>query len=155
YPHIIASIDTVKGDRYRASFIQHCPDLLLVDEVHGAARPRGQNAAQQQRYELLATLARAHARHLVLLSATPHSGVQESSLSLLGLLTPASDHLALTARPAEDRIALARHFVQRRRVAAADWMGEQTPFPPRDLQGAEQTYTFSDPYRAFYQDVYR
>ena len=37
FPHLVASIDTVKSDRYRASFLQHCAEFLIVDEVHGAA----------------------------------------------------------------------------------------------------------------------
>lgn len=158
YTHFIASIDTVKSERYRAAFVQHCPELVLVDEVHGAAAPRGQNAAQQQRYELLASLAihspKAQERHFVMLSATPHSGVQESFLSLLGLLKPEFAHLNLNAMTETDRIALARHFVQRRRGDVRDWMGEQTPFPERDMQDTEQPYTFSKEYRSFYEDVY-
>lgn len=38
FRHFVASIDTVKGDHYRAAFLQHRPDLVLVDEAHGAAQ---------------------------------------------------------------------------------------------------------------------
>ncbi|MFN2134982.1 MAG: helicase-related protein, partial [Candidatus Promineifilaceae bacterium] len=156
YPHIVASIDTVKGERYRASFLMHCPELLIVDEVHGAAAPPGdrQSRGQQQRHELLVDLARDADRRLVLLSATPHSGVESSFLSLLGLLKPEFEDLDLARMAAGERIALARHFVQRRRADVKNWMGEDTPFPERDTEGAEQPYHFSRAYRAFYDDVY-
>lgn len=156
YPHLIASIDTVKGDRYRASFWQHCPELLIVDEVHGAAAPPGEkrSRSQQQRHELLYDLAQKPDRHLILLSATPHSGVESSFLSILGLLQSEFQELNLNNLSAEERIDLARYFIQRRRADVRSWMGTDTPFPERDTEGAEQAYIFSRAYRAFYNDVY-
>ena len=76
YPHLVASIDTVKSERYRAAFVQFCPDCLIVDEVHGAAAPPGERRAvsQQQRHDLLTRLAADASRHLPLLSGTPPSG---------------------------------------------------------------------------------
>jgi superfamily II DNA or RNA helicase len=156
YPHFVASIDTVKGERYRASFLQHCPELVLVDEVHGAAAPPGNRGsrAQQQRHELLVDLARNPQRHLVLLTATPHSGVEASFQSLLGLLRPAFRGYRLTQLSQDERRELAQHFVQRRRADVKLWMGEETPFPKRDTEGAEQPYQFSPAYREFYNTVY-
>ncbi|GAB4273664.1 MAG: helicase-related protein [Candidatus Promineifilaceae bacterium] len=156
YPHIVASIDTVKGDRYRAAFLQYCPELLIVDEVHGASAPPGEKRArsQQRRHELLLNLAQDQNRHLILLSATPHSGVESAFLSILGLLKPEFRQLDLNALTEKERIELARHFVQRRRADVRRWMGTDTPFPERDTEGAEQAYTFSRDYRAFYNDVY-
>lgn len=161
YPHLVASIDTVKSERYRAAFLQHCPELVIVDEAHGAAQPTGaRNTAQQQRHELLLRLvdeasAAGRQRHLLLLTATPHSGVESAFRSLLGLLKPAFRDLDLTRLTNDERIELARHFVQRRRVDVKQWMGEDTPFPTRDLAGAEQPYHFTPPYRKFYEEVYR
>lgn len=37
YPHIIVSLDYAKSDRRRASFLTHCPDLVIVDEAHTAS----------------------------------------------------------------------------------------------------------------------
>ena len=54
FPYIVTSIDYAKSDRHRANFLQHCPELVIVDEVHGAAKPSGQSRTQQQRHELLA-----------------------------------------------------------------------------------------------------
>ena len=156
YPHLVASIDTVKSERYRAAFVQFCPDCLIVDEVHGAAAPPGERRAvsQQQRHDLLTRLAADASRHLLLLSATPHSGVESPFLSILGLLRPEFARLDLARPTPDERDALARHFVQRRRADVRHWMGEDTPFPERDTAGAEQAYTFSRPYRDFYNAVY-
>lgn len=154
FPHFVASIDTVKGERYRAAFAQHCPDLVIVDEVHGAAAATGRGSGQQQRHELLTLLAEKPNQHMVLLSATPHSGKEEAFLSLLGLLKPQFAEVSLTEMDQTERAELARHFVQRRRPDVANWMGEETPFPVRDTEGAEQAYTFSAAYRTFYNQVY-
>ena len=155
FRHFVASIDTVKGDRYRAAFLQHCPDLVLVDEAHGAAQPpAGRSAAQQQRHALLRDLAKKPERNLILLSATPHSGVESSFQSLLGLLRPDFRFLSLSALSEGQTALLARHFVQRRRADVQHWMGEDTPFPRRDSEGAEQPYRFTPTYRKFYEAVY-
>jgi superfamily II DNA or RNA helicase len=155
FRHFVASIDTVKGDRYRAAFLQHCPDLVLVDEAHGAAQPpAGRAAGQQQRHALLVEIAKKHDRSLILLSATPHSGVESSFQSLLGLLRPDFRFLSLSALSEGQTTLLARHFVQRRRADVQHWMGEDTPFPKRDPAGAEQPYRFSPAYRRFYEAVY-
>ncbi len=153
-PHFVASIDTVKGERYRAAFVQHCPELVIVDEVHGAAAATGRSQGQQQRHQLLVQLAEKASRHLLLLSATPHSGKEEAFLSLLGLLKAEFADLNLNALRPEERVELARHFVQRRRPDVTTWMGAETPFPERESEGAEQSYTFSAPYRRFYNQVY-
>ncbi len=154
HPNFVASIDTVKGERYRSHLLQHCPDLLIVDEVHGAARPPGGRRArgQQQRHDLLVELAADAARHLVLLTATPHSGVEEAFQSLLELVKPGFAELDLGNLADSESDDLARHFVQRRRPDVKDWMGTDTPFP--DRIGEETTYEFTNKYRTFYSDVY-
>jgi len=53
YPNVIISIDFIKSDRSRHSFIQSCPDLVIVDEAHGCARPAGASTSQQHRFQLL------------------------------------------------------------------------------------------------------
>ncbi len=81
FPCFVASIDLVKGERYRAAFVQHCPDLLIVDEVHGAARPPSSRSGhgQQQRHELLKKLARDSNRHLLLLTPRRTAGSRNRS----------------------------------------------------------------------------
>ncbi len=152
YPHLVASVDLVKSERYKNVFLQHCPELVIVDEAHGAAEPPGQNKGQQQRHALLKALSETEGRHLILLTATPHSGIESAFLSLLGLLKPKFKTLDLSNLIETERAELARHFVQRRRVDVKNWMGEDTPFPER--KNLEIPYKFSKEYSAFYEDVY-
>jgi superfamily II DNA or RNA helicase len=152
--HFIASIDTVKGEGYRNGFLTHCPELVIVDEAHGSAQPPSgrQSYAQQQRHELLRDLAKDADRNIMLLTATPHSGIEESFKSILGLLKPEFRNYNLSAE--KDRIELAKYFVQRRRVDIKRWLGEDTPFPERDETNLEQPYKFSDEYKRFYDRIY-
>ncbi len=152
YPFIVVSIDYAKSERHKANFILHCPELVIVDEVHGAAKPAGQSRAQQQRHELLCELAANPNRHLILLTATPHSGIEESFLSLLGLLKPEFSLLNLRRMEERERDELARHFIQRRRADVERWLDEETPFPKRESEEAE--YILSPRYRELFERVY-
>src|SRR6516225_12087811 len=52
YPNLVASIDFVKSSSQRDQFLAAAPDLVIVDEAHAAARPRGTaSRAEHQRYE--------------------------------------------------------------------------------------------------------
>jgi len=151
YRHLVASIDFVKSDRYRHSFVDNAPDLLIVDEAHTAARPRGgAGRSQHQRYELLRDLAARPTKHLILATATPHSGVEESFRSLVGLLDAEFDAPEDQELPVR---RLARHFIQRRRPDLEKWLGEETPFPQRD--SSERTYKMSPEYLRLFEDVLR
>src|SRR6516164_5682104 len=123
YPNLVASIDFVKSSSQRDQFLAAAPDLVIVDEAHAAARPRGTaSRAEHQRYELLRDLARDPNRHIILVTATPHSGIEESFRSLLGLLDPSFDR-----DPAEplDREALVPSLVQRQRRDVEKWLGSE------------------------------
>ena len=147
--HLVASIDLVKSDRYRGLFLQYAPDLVIVDEAHTAASAgAGLGVPQQQRHRLIRELATDRSRHLVLATATPHSGIEASFRSLLGLLDPAFD------RPDEEslpRRRVARHFVQRKRPDVERWLGTETPFPER--QSSELPYQMSAEYTRLYERV--
>jgi len=111
YPNFVASIDFVKSDRggHRDAFLRDAPDLVIVDEAHIAARPRGTDGrVEHQRHELLRDLAKDPSRHVILVTATPHSGIEESFRSLLGLLDPALES-------ERERKRLLPHVIQRRR----------------------------------------
>jgi len=152
YQNIVVSIDYAKSDRHRANFLQHCPEMVIADEAHGAAKPGGNATAQQQRHELLVDLAKKANQHLILLTATPHSGIEESFLSLLGLLKPDFSKLELSNLSEIQLDELERHFVQRPRKQIVRWMGEDMRFPERDP--VEETYTLSQEYRRLFDKIY-
>ncbi len=85
HAHTVVSLDYIKSERRRAEFLRACPELVIVDEAHTCAAT-GQG--RHQRYELLKGLVESKTRHLVMLTATPHSG-DEDAYFRLGALCPA------------------------------------------------------------------
>lgn len=152
YPYMVVSIDFAKSPKRRAVFETDCPEFVIVDEAHGASRPAGRSKSQQQRYQLLSRIAAKPDRHLLLLTATPHSGVEESFQSLLGLLKPEFEKWDFQRLSDSKRRKLATHFVQRRRKDVEEWLGTETPFPQRI--SSEQTYTLDPAYKKLFEDVY-
>jgi len=151
YPFQVLSIDYIKQDSRRATFINECPELVIVDEVHTCARPQGASTSQQQRHALVSEIAAMPDQQLILLSATPHSGKPDEFSSLLGLLHPDFETLNVATASQPERQHLARHFIQRRRQDVEHWMNEDTPFPKRD--SGEFDYDLSQPYRAFFDKI--
>ncbi|MBR8829306.1 MAG: DEAD/DEAH box helicase [Gomphosphaeria aponina SAG 52.96 = DSM 107014] len=149
YTHIIVSLDYAKSDRRRASFLTHCPDLVVVDEVHTATSSK--EGKTQQRHQLVSQIAANPQQKLILLTATPHSGIEANFLSILSLIKPDFAQLNLDALSSEDRIILAKHFVQRRRADVENWI-QDTPFPQRE--STEESYRLSKDYRDLFDDVY-
>jgi hypothetical protein len=91
---------------------------VIVDEAHTCvSADRAGVRSAQQRYELLTRLTADRRRHLLLVTATPHSGKDKSFRSLIGLLDPALGHADLATEA--DRRQLASCFVQRRRADIA------------------------------------
>ncbi len=150
YPVQVISIDWVKSERNRHAFLLHAPELVIVDEAHGAAMAKNQN--QQQRHEFLREVAKDEHRHLILLTATPHSGIESAFRSLLGLLDPRFGEWEVGTL-SEDRLReLARRFVQRTRGDIEhDWENESC-FPQRIPE--DQTYRLSPAYRALFEKTY-
>lgn len=131
YPIHIVSIDWVKTDRNRPLFVQECAEFLIVDEAHNAV-PAGA-LAQQQRYDLVAELAQNSDRHLILLTATPHSGIPEAFQKLLGLLNSTFEQWNFTELNDDQRDQLAKHFVQRTRADIQQDWEQDNCFPAREL----------------------
>lgn len=150
FPFVVASIDYVKMPSHRATFLTHCPDLIIVDEAHGAASGTGGN--QQQRHELLQRIVEREGKHLIMLTATPHSGVEQAFLSLIKLLSPKFTDYDWLIREDEGRKELALHFVQRRRKDISSWPGGDSPFPERICE--EVSYSLSPAYRELYGKVF-
>lgn len=152
YRHIIVSLDYAKSERRLASFVTHCPELVIVDEAHTCTRSQGKGKSQQQRHRLVEEIAKKKEQHLLLLTATPHSGLEESFLSLLGLLKPEFEGLKLDSLTDAQKNELVRHFIQRRRADVKLWLGTQTPFPEREAE--ELSYKLSKEYKELFEDVY-
>ncbi len=148
YPFQVLSIDYIKSEARSATFINDCPEMVIVDEAHTCARPQGASASQQQRHDLVRRIAARAGQHLVLLTATPHSGKPAEFGSLLGLVDPDFENMDVAEAPQAERQRLARHFVQRRRADIEHWMNEDTPFPKRDP--GEFNYNLSPAYLVFF-----
>ncbi|MFN9115023.1 MAG: helicase, partial [Bacteroidota bacterium] len=148
----VASIDLVKTERYRTLFMRNCPDLVIVDEAHTCTRPAGAESVQQQlRHALLTEVARRPEQHLLLLTATPHSGKHEEFHSLLGLLRPEFEQVELTSAPEAHRQKVAEHFIQRRRKNIQAGFGESTRFPAREA--LEAAYDLHPEYRLVFMSL--
>jgi superfamily II DNA or RNA helicase len=149
--HVIVSTDFIKSPRRRDDFVRACPDLVIVDEAHTCvASSTAGSTARTQRYELLQRLAANADRHLLLVTATPHSGKDEAFRNLLGLLEPVLAYVKLDH--VKGREHLARHMVQRRRRDIRSYLDEHTPFP-RDRHTKEVDYSLTPGYDALFGKV--
>lgn len=151
FPFQIISIDYIKTGNKRQVFIDHCPELVIVDEAHTCAKPAGANNSQQLRYHLLNDLAKDPKQHLLLLTATPHSGKQAEFQSLLGLLKPSFEKIDIVTATEEERKEIAGHFVQRRRADVLKWLDEETKFPERN--SIDKDYEIGDKYAELFNEV--
>ncbi|MCX5393735.1 DEAD/DEAH box helicase [Streptomyces sp. NBC_00094] len=163
HPNVIVSTDFIKSPRHRDDFVRHCPDLVIVDEAHTcvAADDVSAGAQNQLRYELLRRVAEDETRHLVLVTATPHSGKESAFRNLLGLVKPELAQVNLESEAG--RKLLAPHFVARKRADVRqyltkedglgdDSLAERTAFPS-DRYFKDETYKLSPAYRALLDDA--
>ncbi|MCH9733547.1 MAG: DEAD/DEAH box helicase [Actinomycetia bacterium] len=158
--YLVISTDFIKQKSRRDEFALYCPELVIVDEAHTCVAPASVSKSSQAhlRYALLRKLADDTDRHLVLLTATPHSGDDTAWQSLIGLL---DDRLAqlpadLSGRDHEDdRKLLAKYMIQRQRADIREYLRgefrEDTPFPDRET--TETAYKLTAGYRQLFDDV--
>ena len=154
YRYTIVSTDFIKSSRRAEDFVRKCPEFVIVDEAHGCTLAGGVGRGRQQRFELLRAIAEGASRHLVLVTATPHSGNEDAFRSLLSLLDREFVDLPIDLDRAGRegiRRKLARRFVQRRRADIRHYLETDTAFPER--KDKEATYTFSKDYRALFDDI--
>jgi superfamily II DNA or RNA helicase len=147
HPFTVVSLDYIKADKRRDSFARSCPRTIVVDEAHACV---GTHQGRQQRFELLKRLSENQECHLILLTATPHSGDEDAFDRLLSLLNPTFAASALDDETF--RIHLARHFVQRRRIdiIGKDW-GEARTFPRHET--TEKPYALDTSHKNFHEEV--
>lgn len=154
YPYVVVSTDFVKSDRRRDDFLRSCPELVIVDEAHTCAESSDGRGAKHQRHRLVSNLSKDPSRHMILVTATPHSGNEEAFRSLLKILDEDFADLPddLSGRHNErHRRRLARHFVQRRRADIRHFMQADTPFPGREE--LEESFALSPRYRRLFERV--
>lgn len=152
FPFTVVSLDYIKADSRRDEFARACPEAVIVDEAHSCV---GGERGRHQRYELLHRLSQDSERHLLFLTATPHSGDEDAFRRLLALI-----HEDFTDGPdagdqqARERYArrLAQHFVQRRRadIVEGGWAAGRAF--PRHLS-SEATFSLAGDYASFQEDV--
>jgi len=153
-PYQVISIDYIKADKRRGIFLTDCPEFIIVDEAHTCSLPAGATSKnQQQRYSLLNDIAKDQNRHMLLLTATPHSGKDEEFKSLLGLINPDFSEYEFSNLDQNKRRKIAKQFVQRKRENIKRWLNQVTPFPERDSK--EIAYKLTDEYRDFYDEILR
>lgn len=154
HPFVIVSTEYIKSPRRREEFIRVCPELVIVDEAHTCAFSPDNRGGRHLRHQLLKALAENEARHLLLVTATPHSGDEGAFRSLLGLLRPDFLNLPedLSGRANEARRRdVAQHLVQRRRGDIRLYLDADTEFPQRE--DAEAIYTLTPEYKRLFNNL--
>ena len=155
HPFTVVSTDFIKAPRRAEDFALKCPECVIVDEAHGCTLTGGVGRGRQQRHALLRRVTADTSRHVLLVTATPHSGNEEAFRSLLGLLENDFANLPVEELDRAGREGvrrrLARHFVQRRRADIRRYLEIDTAFPER--LDKEAAYTFSPAYRALFDDI--
>lgn len=131
----IVSTEFIKSDRRRSEFLRTAPKLVIVDEAHTCAFDGSTKGGRQLRHELLNGLASDPDRHILLVTATPHSGNEQAFRSLISLLDDDFADLPEDLSGEKNRRhreRLAMHMVQRRRGDLRQYLEIDTPFPERD-----------------------
>jgi len=155
YPFTVVSIDYIKSDRRRNEFIRTCPEFVIVDEAHSSAWEENSRSSRHQRYSLVKALAEGPDRHMLFVTATPHSGKEGTFRSLLCFLNADFANLPDDlSGPANEkhRRRLAAHFVQRRRADIRHFLDQETVFPEREDR--EEHYKLSPEYKNLFDRVF-
>lgn len=149
HPYVVVSLDYIKSERHADHFLSIAPECIIVDEAHSCSTG-GQ--IRHLRFSLLAKLAAEEARHMMLLTATPHSGDDAAFHNLLSLLRPDFARLGEADAATRQRLRedLALHFVQRRRKDIEEWQ-DTSVFPKRLT--AEVTYQLTGAWGDFFDAV--
>lgn len=152
FDRLIVSIDYAKDIRVRPEIRKRRWDLVIVDECHNAAMPHSQRGrrADMDRWEAVDQIA-SSCEHLLLLSATPHSGYTDSYCSLLRMLGPNLVR-EVNREPQPVREEARHHVCQRTRKDVQKWFaeaGQKFPFPSREE--AKETEVPVDLHRDYFR----
>ena len=148
YPYTVVSIDYIKSDRHKAEFLRTAPELIIVDEAHTVSFDESGNSSRHYRYDLVKKLSQSPNRHMLLVTATPHSGNENAFRSLLTILNKEISEFPADLTGAQNeqrRRTIAQYFIQRRRIDIENYLKEKTVFPTPESK--ELHYNLSEPYR--------
>ncbi|WP_417372323.1 helicase-related protein [Glutamicibacter protophormiae] len=123
YKRAIISMDTLKNARYRAHLSKLRWDAVVIDEAHNVTNVGVQNNE-------LARLLAPNTEALILASATPHNGKNESFAELLRLLDPTVVHPdgSFDVKDAERLIIRRhRHSPEVAQEVGSDWAERAKP----------------------------
>ncbi|KPQ41344.1 MAG: putative ATP-dependent RNA helicase [Candidatus Methanoperedens nitroreducens] len=137
YPFLITSLDYAKMPQIKVQILELNWDIVLIDEAHNVAKPHQASAEQKikmDRWELAEAISKI-AKHLLLLTATPHNGYTDTYASLIRMLNVDAVS-GLPHEPIINRDIAKSYICQRRRKDVEDWFKksstEKSPFPERD-----------------------
>ncbi len=149
HPVTVVSTDFIKSPVRRDEFLARAPELIIVDEAHTCVADNDTpGRSRHQRYDLMRELAADPDRHLVLVTATPHSGKDEGFRNLIALLRPELATVDLDT--SRGRETLAAHMVQRRRKDIRTYLEEETAFPA-DRETLDVPYSLTPAYRTVFE----
>lgn len=150
HPITVVSLDFIKQAGKRDEFARVCPELVIVDEAHACVG--GGDGRGHQRFQLLKRLAERTERHLLLLTATPHSGDAEAFTRLAALLDTRFSGLEASTGNEHQRLreSFGDHYIQRRRADIDAWK-EPGLFPTSLKKDA--VYRLHADAAKFYEDV--
>ncbi|MGW5317714.1 helicase-related protein [Nocardia thailandica] len=148
YKRAIISIDTLKSPRYKAHLERQPWDAVVIDESHNLTNVGTQNNE-------LARILAPNTEALILASATPHNGREESFAELLRLLDPTAVAADGTFTKADVQNLLIRRHRHHDEVAAevgSDWAERADPVhrlvqpsAPEDAVARELSRTWLHP----------
>ena len=148
FKRAIISIDTLKSPRYKAHLERQQWDAVVIDESHNLTNAGTQNN------ELARVLA-PNTEALILASATPHNGKEESFAELLRLLDPTvvkADGTFTTDDVESLLIRRHRHSLDVAAEVGSDWAERAEPVhllvkpsPEEDAVAAELSHTWLHP----------
>jgi superfamily II DNA or RNA helicase len=153
YPYLIASMDYAKMAEVKPQIIEQNWDIVLVDEAHNVAKPHQsefRNKVEMERWELMRELSKK-AKHLIMLTATPHNGYTDTFASLIKMLDVGAVK-GTDSDPVINRDIAKKYVCQRRRSdveAEMSRTGDKSPFPKRD---ADEVFVKLSPLEANVMD---
>ncbi|MCB1193043.1 MAG: DUF3883 domain-containing protein [Leptospiraceae bacterium] len=147
----IISIDTICRDKAKSLYIEALPyDLVIFDEAHklSARRDYDLTEIKSNRYKIAELIAKQN-RNLLLMTATPHMGKEESYFYLWKLLEPTifSNYKLFQRLSQSDK----KSYILRRMKEDMVFFNGQPIFPKRESKTI--SYTLSEKEKELYEVV--